>query len=130
MSSAIKIKILNALLLVSFLFGYLEWGNDQHSFIFEAEADLFTKFFSHPEGLLHPFILIPFAGQLLIFYLIVAKKKNAKLNYLAAGCLAILIFFLSFIGAWSRNWQIFLSTIPFFVILWMLHKTLRLPEAN
>ncbi len=40
----LKSKILNFLLLITSLIGYLEWGNGQHTFLFQAEVDIIAKF--------------------------------------------------------------------------------------
>ena len=38
-----KPKILNALLIVTSLLGYLEWSGDSHTFLFQAEAEILYK---------------------------------------------------------------------------------------
>ena len=38
-----KSKIYNLLLILTSLVGYLEWGRKNHQFLFEAEAEIFTK---------------------------------------------------------------------------------------
>lgn len=125
MFSAGKIKILNALLLISFLFGYLEWGVNQHAFIFQAEGEILSGIFNSPQSVLHPFILIPLAGQITLLYLILSKKTLVKLNYAAIISLAVLIGFLFIIGIFSKKLQVLLSTLPFLVIMSILFQQLK-----
>lgn len=61
-----KPKILNALLIVTSLLGYLEWSGDSYTFLFQAEAEILHKLFTNPSSVVHPFILLPLIGQILL----------------------------------------------------------------
>lgn len=108
-------KLLNVCLLLSFLIGYLEWGKTSHLFIFQAEAELFSKALNNPQGVLHPFILIPFAGQLLLLYTLFQKEPGKVLTFVSLGCLGLLILFLFLIGLMSRNVKMIVCALPFIV---------------
>src|SRR5690606_5654588 len=54
-----KLKILNLLLLLSSLFGYLEWVGNNQSFLAEAEYEILKKLFTDPKSIIHPYILLP-----------------------------------------------------------------------
>jgi hypothetical protein len=54
-----KLKILNLLLLLSSLFGYLEWVGSNQSFLAEAEYEILKKLFTDPKSIIHPYILLP-----------------------------------------------------------------------
>ncbi len=108
-------KILNAVLLLSSFFGYLEWGNNQHSFIFQIEAELFLKSRDHAEGFTHPLILVPLLGQLIILYTLFQKRPSRILSLIGLTCLSIFLLFLFFIGLMTNNFKIIISTLPFII---------------
>lgn len=111
-----KQKILNLLLIVFSLAGYLEWGNGNHSFLFQAEWEVLSKIFSDPFSVIHPFTIIPMAGQLLLITTLFQKKPGKWLTYSGIGSIAILLLFILFIGIISLNIKIAASTLPFLAI--------------
>lgn len=122
-----KLKILITLLLVTSLFGYLEWAGNNGSFLIEAEFRIFRQLFTHPKNIFHPFILLPLIGQLLLFTTLIQKKPNKFLTYIGITCLSLLLGFICVIGVLSLNFKIFTSTIPFlvFVTLTTIHLKTR-----
>ena len=118
-----KSKILNFLLIIFSLFGYLEWSGNNHLFLFEAEIEIFSKLFTSPISVLHPFIVLPIAAQFILLFTLFQKKPSKKLTYISIFCLGILLGFMLIIGIISLNYKIALSTIPFIVvsIVTMLH---------
>ena len=106
-------RLINIFLLLTFQIGYLHWGKDNSSFIFTSEAALLSKLNTHPEALLHPLILIPLCGQLLLLYTIFQKVPNRILTYIGLACLSILMLFLFFIGIITPSIRIAGSAIPF-----------------
>jgi len=95
--------------------GYLEWGKNNHAFIFTMEADVFLNAVHHPVTLLHPFILIPLLGQIIILYACIQKTPNKILNIIGVAGLSVLIFGLFFIGVIALNVKVICSTIPFVI---------------
>lgn len=120
-----KSKILNFLLIIFSLFGYLEWSGNNHLFLFEAEIEIFSKLFTRPISVLHPFIVLPIAAQFILLFTLFQKKPSKKLTYISIFCLCILLGFMLIIGIISLNYKIALSTIPFIVvsIVTMLHHS-------
>ena len=108
-----KSKILNVLLIITSLIGYLEWSGDSSSFLFQAEAEIFSKIFSDPQSVLHPFTVIPFIGQLLLVFTLFQNKPSRILTYTGIFALGFLMVFLFVIGVISLNIKIIVSTIPF-----------------
>jgi hypothetical protein len=108
-------RIINICLLLTFLLGYLEWGKNQSLFIFQAEAELFLKAKKDILSILHPVILLPFFGQLILFYTIFQKKINRNLSLLGFTCLSILMLLLLVAGLLTLNLKIIGSTIPFVI---------------
>jgi hypothetical protein len=111
-----KSKIYNVLLIITSLIGYLEWSGDSHTFLFQMEADIVYKLFTKPSSVLHPLILIPLAGQLLLIITLFQKQPNKLLIYIGLISLAILLIFMFIVGVISFNYKIILSTIPFIVV--------------
>ena len=115
-----KIKILKVLLIISSLFGYLEWGDGHHSFLFQIQAELFQKIVSEPSSVIHPFTVIPLIGQLLLLITVFQKNPNKILTYIGIGSLGLLLGFMTLIGIIGKNPKIFISTIPFLVFALMV----------
>lgn len=111
-----KGKVLNLFLIISSLFGYLEWGKDNSAFLFQGEYELLKNMISDPRSAIHPFSLIPLLGQILLFITLFQDTPNRKLTYAGISCLGLLLVFMFFIGAISVNFKILISTLPFIVV--------------
>ncbi|MDI9257338.1 hypothetical protein [Flavobacterium sedimenticola] len=104
-------KVILGLFLSSFI-GYLEWAK-QSEFIVQIEFDLLRKINQSPEAFLHPFILIPLLGQLiLVFSLLIAKPKMSWV-FIASTAIALLFLMLLLVGVLSWNPKMMLFTLPF-----------------
>lgn len=117
-------KIINILILLSAFFGYLEWGKNNSSFLYEVELEFFKNMFNDPKSSVHPFTVIPIFGQILLFITLFQKTPNQKLTYIGIFCIGVLLLFIFFIGIISINLKILISTLPFilFAILSFKHK--------
>jgi hypothetical protein len=73
-------KIINSLLLLTSLLGYLEWGKDNKAFLFQAEAEVIGKLFADPVSAFHPLVLLPLAGQLALLVTIFQKQPSRILT--------------------------------------------------
>jgi hypothetical protein len=111
-----KSKLLNLLLIVTSLFGYLEWGGGNHSFLFQAEYEVVSKLFTDPASVLHPFTVLPIIGQVLLLITLFQRQPNKILTYVGIAGLAILLSFIFLVGALSLNFKIILTALPFLVI--------------
>ena len=111
-----KSRIYNVLIIITSLIGYLEWSGDSHTFLFQMEADIVYKLFTKPSSVLHPLILIPLAGQLLLIITLFQNHPNKLLIYIGLISLAILLIFMFIVGVISFNYKIILSTIPIIVV--------------
>lgn len=120
-----KSRILNALLIITSLLGYLEWSGDSHSFLFQAEVEVFKKLFTDPLSVLHPFTILPLLGQILLLITIFQKVPSKRMTFWGIGCLGLLLGFMSFIGILAKNTNIILSTIPFFLIAFLVVKNFK-----
>ncbi|MEZ5041890.1 MAG: hypothetical protein R2828_18485 [Saprospiraceae bacterium] len=109
-------KILNSLLIITSLLGYLEWSGNNHSFLFQAEAQIFSKLFTDPTSVLHPFTILPMLGQVILVVTLFQKTPSKTLTYIGIGSLGILLGLMFVIGLMSLNYKVLISTIPFIVV--------------
>lgn len=111
-----RAKILNTLLLLTSLIGYLEWGGNNHLFIAEAEREIILKLYTETNSVIHPLILLPISGQLLLLFTLIQKKTNRMLSFIGIAALGCLLYFMLFVGIISLNYKIIISTLPFFLL--------------
>ncbi len=111
-----KERVLSVLLILTSLFGYLEWGQGQQLFLIQAEGEILVKLWTEPKSVLHPLILMPLMGQILLAVSIFQKTPSRILIYLGTGSLSLLIGLMFFIGMISLNLKILFSTIPFLLL--------------
>ena len=111
-----KGKILNSLLIITSLLGYLEWSGNSHSFLFQAEGEILSKLFTDPISILHPFTILPLIGQIILLVTLFQKTPSKTLTYISIGSLGLLLGFMFVLGLMSLNYKIVISTIPFIVI--------------
>jgi hypothetical protein len=120
-----KAKFLNALLIVTSLFGYLKWGGNNHSFLFQAETEIISKLFANPTSVIHPFTILPLSGQILLLITLFQKVPNGIITYIGICGLGILLAFMFVIGLIIMDFKIIFSTIPFLVTAFLtiqLHR--------
>ena len=110
-----KAKILNLLLVLFSLFGYLEWGENQRQFLFQVEGEVLLKMFQDPATLFHPFVSLPLLGQILLVVTLFQKHPKKWLTYAGIGGIGILLTLMLFIGILNSNFKIILSTLPFLI---------------
>lgn len=115
-TSKMKSKILNFLLIITSLLGYLEWNGNNHIFLFKAEAEIFLKLFTNPLSVLHPFTILPLVGQILLLITLFQKTPNKTLSFISIAGLGLLLGFMFIIGLLSLNFKVIISTIPFIIV--------------
>ena len=120
-----KLKILNFILILTSLAGYLEWGKGNNIFLFQAEADIVSKLFTNPTSVLHPFTVLPLAGQILLLITLFQSKPNKIHTYTGIAGIGILLALMLIVGSLSLNFKMILSTLPFFVIAFYTVRYLR-----
>lgn len=111
-----KSKILNLLLIITSQIGYLEWSGNNHIFLFKAEVEIFSKLFTDPISVVHPFTILPLAAQILLLSTIFQKAPSKILTYISIAGLGLLLGFIFIVGILSMNFKIIISTIPFIVV--------------
>ncbi len=117
-----KSKLLNIILIITSLFGYLEWGQHNTSFLFEIEYQVIINIFTNIEAVAHPFVLVPLFGQIVLFSTLFLKKPHRYLTYIGVVSLSLLLGFMFFIGIFSYHLKILISTLPFFLTVLIVVK--------
>lgn len=118
-------KILNLCLLISSLFGLLEWGGGNQSFLFQAEWEILQKAAENPQSVLHPFTVLPMIGQLLLLITLFQKTPGKWLTYIGMGMLSLIMLMILLIGLLEMNWKMILSAMPFLVFSVMVIRNRR-----
>lgn len=108
-----KYRIYHLCLILFSLIGYLEWGGGQKSFIVEVEIDILTKLFTDIKSILHPFVILPFIGQLILITTFIIKSSKVKLIHTGAIAIGLLYVLIFFIGCISLNLKILASSLPY-----------------
>ena len=123
--------MLNILLLLTSLIGYLEWGTDMHAFLFEVEYELIFGAMGNRETITHPFVLVPLVGQVLLLTTLFQRRPSKALTYSGMVSIGLLLSFLLFIGLMGMNVRILLSALPFnAVVVFILIYYRRLRKTN
>ncbi len=108
-------------LILTSLLGYLEWGTDQKMFLLQGEADILVKLFRDPASVLHPFILLPLVGQILLLVALFQNPPRKWLIYAGMACIGLLLGLILVVGLIGGNVKTILSTLPFlFFSGWMV----------
>lgn len=115
-----KLKRYTLFVIISSLLGYLQWGQNNSSFLYEAEAELIKKSWTNPLTALHPFILLPVLGQIVLIVSLFQKIPSKVLLITGTLGLALLLTFMLIIGIFSQNLYISLSTLPFMICATLL----------
>ena len=95
--------------------GYLEWGKDHKSFLFQAEVEILSKLLTAPTSAIHPFTMLPLMGQLVLLFTLFQKIPSKTLTFIGISAIGILLCFMFVIGIISLNFKILLSTLPFLI---------------
>ena len=125
-----KSKVLNFLLILTSVIGFLEWGKDRKLFLFQAEAEIISKLFTDPVSVIHPFTLLPLVGQIILLTTLFQKKPNKVLTFISIGGLGVLLGVMFVIGLISLKLKILFSTIPFLVIAFLTIRYHRRRKNN
>ena len=116
MVSPSKDKLINILLICTSLLGYLEWGGNNSMFLYQAIGEVFKKNFIDPTSVLHPFIVLPLTGLMILLFTLLQKRPARIWTYIGIGCIGILLILMFVIGILSLNYKIILSTMPFLAV--------------
>jgi hypothetical protein len=90
-------------------------GNRQQYILFQAEAEVFRKFFVNPLNVIYPFVLLPLFGQMVLVFTLFQKTPNRVLSLTGLSALSILMLLIFFIGIISFKWKILASSLLFII---------------
>lgn len=122
--------LLKILLLVSFLFVYLEWGKGQSSFLFQIEWLILSGSKSKASAFIHPFVLIPLGGQIFVLLSLFIKYKATFLTKVGIGLMSVLVLFILLTGCLVFNMRVIVSTLPFILISILLLIRIHTSATN
>ncbi|MCB9251254.1 MAG: hypothetical protein H6605_02200 [Flavobacteriales bacterium] len=111
-----RVQILNVVLILCSLIGYLEWGDENHNFVAEIELQILSGLLMDFKSMIHPLILLPLFGQILLLVSLFSKKWFKWLTYSGIISIWSLYVLLLFIGFTSGQMKIFLFALPFNII--------------
>lgn len=114
-------KVLNFLLILTSLIGYLEWPNN-HGFLFQLQYELLFGTARDIKNFLHPAILFPVTGELILIFTLFQKIPGRILTLTGTACLAVIMIILLIVGVASANIKIAGSTVPFFITGYIVLK--------
>lgn len=121
-----KNRLLIVLLLITSLFIYLEWGGDNSSFLFKLEFDVLGKLISNPVSVLHPFVMFPLLGQMLLLIALFFNSPGKWLLFAGIVFLSLLPAVILLVGLLSVNIKILLSLLPYLVVLILVVKRIMI----
>ena len=122
-----KRKAYNLGLLLTSLIGYLEWGGNNNTFLFQAEGEILSKLFTDPGSVVHPFTLLPMAGQLILIVTLFLKEPTKVLTFVGIASIGLLFGFMFLIGLLTISVKVSLSSLPFLVLSYFTVRLYRKP---
>jgi hypothetical protein len=123
-------RILHPVLVLTSLVGYLEWGQGQQTFLFSVEYDVLITMFHNPTSILHPFVILPLFGHIILIATSFQRNPPRLYTYVGMGCISVLLFMMFFVGCLSMNIKIILSTMPFLLTCGFALFILRAPTSD
>ena len=102
-------------------------------FLIQGEIEIISKLFTDPTSVLHPFILLPLIGQVLLAVTLFQKSPGRIMTYLGLAGIGILLLLMFFIGVMELHFKILLSVLPFLVTGYFTirhHQSIRSNEKQ
>ncbi|MGX7668484.1 hypothetical protein [Flavobacterium pedocola] len=125
-------RLSNIGILITSLFGYMEWGANNDSFLFEAQYEILFGHHNFIESITHPIILFSISGQLLILHCAIKNNSSKKTNIAGLILLSLIMLLIILGGSLSSNTKMILSTVPFlfFAALLIIAIKKERPKAS
>ncbi len=105
------LRIYSLGLLLTFLLCYFHWGNNS-AFLVEIQYELILK--TKDTSLLHPLIIGPAIGELLLLFTVL--RPNKKLILTGLILLMVLVLMVLLAGILGLQLKMIASTIPYIII--------------
>lgn len=116
---------LNITVIIAFLCCYTEWGQNHSMFIFQMQFQELAKQQHIIQVITHPIIMSGLIGECLLFICAVYSTIPRWVNYIGIGLLACIVSIFSLAGILDANWKIIVSTMPFWILSFLLIKQVR-----
>ena len=107
------LRLINIGLILSFFTGYMEWGQGQTAFVFDAARTIFSEADNLLSSLTHPLIISGLAGLLILLYCAIRQEPWRRLNTIGILILSPVVLLILLSGALSGNIKSIASTLPF-----------------
>lgn len=120
-----RTKALLILIIIASLLGFMEWGQNNTAFVFEAEFQIIKGLFTDITSVIHPLTIIPLIGQLVLLFALFQKSPSKSLIYVGIVAIGILYILLLLVGFIAMRFSTIASTLPFFILLILLIKQIR-----
>ncbi|CAM3477362.1 hypothetical protein FLLO111716_13155 [Flavobacterium longum] len=98
-------------LLLTFLFIYMEWGNNQQ-FVFQMQYDAIANIANNASSLSNPLVFVLFFAEILLIIALLQRQPN-RIFILAGTVLLLPYVILAFLGGLAGHPKVWLSTFPF-----------------
>lgn len=108
-----KKRLIHLGLFLTSLVCYLEWGSDRSGFLFQMELEVFQAGAQSLSSILHPLVLIPMLGQIILLITVFQRNPSRRLAVIATLALGVLVLVILLVGILVFNVKIILSTLPF-----------------
>lgn len=108
-----KLKIITSCLLISSGFVLLEWGGGHSQFLYSIEWEIIQKLQTDPGAILHPLIILPVFGQILLLVHIILPNPSKWLLPVGIGSMSLIMILVLSVGIIGLNLKIIISLIPF-----------------
>lgn len=109
-------KLKNLFLIIASLIGYLEWGENNSILLFQIEFEIIGKIFVEPASMIHPLIILPLLGQIILVFTLFQKTTRKVFTLIGIASIGILFAVIFIAGILSANYKIIISTVPFFFL--------------
>lgn len=109
-------RLLALALVLTSLIGYLAWGNNQQVFLYQLEWDVILKLVNEPSSVLHPLVVLPLLGQLLLLITLFKKSPGKILLLTGMGFIGILFLMMLLVGILSSNAKIIFFALPYLMV--------------
>jgi ABC-type uncharacterized transport system permease subunit len=116
------LRVLLAACLLSFLLCHLSWGKGQGGYFWELELEILAG--GLRKDLLHPALLLPFLGQLLLLWSLIAptiRKRTAFAGIALCGVLVLFLLLIKLLGRETKG--IVAAELYIFCSLWILIRS-------
>jgi hypothetical protein len=107
------LRLINIGLILAFLSGYMEWGQGNSAFVFDAARAIFTEADNLIGSLTHPLIISGLAGLIILIYCAIRPDASRRLNTIGILILSPVVLLILLSGGLSGNLKSVASTLPF-----------------